>query len=227
MTWLFLFLALPSLSISAPAADEITELQWAICESDPAATLAKLGEEDWREETSSITYFETKVPSYFADGLSFRVKEKNGAAVAIVKVRGDAAKPGSERCEWDRYGAQETYACKYEARPSSETSPWTEAQKKFIEQFKPVRWAALVPFGPYAVTKLQGKIKKEKVSLEALRVPGRSSILELSARVSSAEAEEIYRKISDRLDRADVRLCRQQEGKTERLFRALGLKSFE
>ncbi|RYZ94121.1 MAG: hypothetical protein EOP11_26845, partial [Proteobacteria bacterium] len=130
MTWLFLFLTLPSFSLAGPDAGEITELQWAICETDPAAALEKLGEEEWREETSSITYFETKVPSYFAAGLSFRVKEKDGAAVAIVKVRGDAAKPGSERCEWDRYGDESTFACKYEARRLSASSPWTPSQKK-------------------------------------------------------------------------------------------------
>jgi hypothetical protein len=223
MTWLLLFLSFP---FSASAAD-ITELQWAICETSGPAVLEKLGQEDWSAEESSITYFETKVPSYFDRGVSFRVKEKNGEAVAIVKVRGEGAEPGSERCEWDRYGKVETYACKYEARRVREASPWTEAQKRFVEKFLPVDWANLVPYGPYTVEKWQGKLKKEKLSLEVLRPAGLDPILELSARVATDEAEEVYRKISDRLDRDGVRLCRKQEGKTNRLFRALGLRASE
>jgi hypothetical protein len=219
MTWLLFILAAPAF------ASEITELQWAVCDTSPAAALEKLGQEDWSFEESSITYFETKEPSYFAKGVSFRVKERNGEAVAIVKVRGDGAQPGSERCEWDRYGQQETFACKYEARRVREASPWTEAQKRFAEKFLPVDWASLVPYGPYPVGKWQGKLKKEKVSLEALRAGGAGPILELSARVDSSEAEEVYRKITDRLERDGVRLCRKQEGKTDRLFRALGLRA--
>lgn len=217
-------LLLPLLIPFLAPASEVTELQWAVCEPNAGVMLEKLGQEDWLSEESSITYFESKVPSYFAKGLSFRVKEKAGEAVAIVKVRGEGAEPGSERCEWDRYGKVETYACKYEARRVREASPWTEAQKRFVEKFQPVAWASLVPFGPYPVKKWQGKLKKERLNLEALEVAGVGNFLELSARVDSLEAEEVYRKISDRLDRDNVRLCRKQEGKTDRLFRALGLR---
>lgn len=207
------------------SATDITEVQWAICDTDPSVVLEKLERDDWSQDQSSITYFESKIPSYFAKGVSFRVKEKNGAAVAIVKVRGEGAEPGSERCEWDRYGSRETYACKYEARRVSVSAPWTESQKQFVEKFQAVKWDSLVAFGPYPVEKWVGKLKKEKLTLEALRAPGLSPILELSARVASADAEEVYRKISDRLDEADVRLCRKQEGKTDRLFRSLGLRA--
>jgi len=223
MTWFLFALFLP---FSAVAGD-ITELQWAICETNPATVLAELEKDNWESEQSSITYFETKLPSYYEKGISFRVKEKNGEAVAIVKVRGNDAEPGSERCEFDRYGKIETYACKYEARRVREASPWTEAQKRFAEKFQPVDWASLVPFGPYPVEKWQGKLKKERMSLEALEVPGMSPILELSARVDSSLSEEVYRKITDRLERDGVRLCRKQEGKTDRLFRAFGLRRGE
>lgn len=214
MTWLFFFLT------ASLAFAEKTELQWALCESNAELVLEKLGQENWEREDSSITYFESADPGYYREGVSFRVKQKRGEKKSVVKVRGDARTIDGDNCEWDRYGDQVAYACKLEAAARG-AHVWTAAQRRFVERFTKVNWENLHAFGPYPVSAWEGKAKKEKLVLEAMRPDVRSPILELSTRVDAGEADEIYRKITHFLEENDVHLCRVQEGKALRLFRAL------
>jgi hypothetical protein len=221
-----LLTVLAALLILAPAAraTEI-DLQWSLCGASPAAVLSLLGDAGAAaSKKARVTYYDSNPPSYGAAGLSFRTKGKPGKEKSSVKVRfpgPNAGVPPEADCSWDRYGDAETYTCE-ETAPLDGGSPWSAAQKAFAGRYHAVDWTTLAAWGPYANPKWKLTVSGHKAVFDTVEAAG-LHLMELSVKVPRADGDAVYRSVSSDLRARGVTLCPVQEGKTERLFRALGL----
>lgn len=201
-------------------------LQWAICEPNPRDVLAKLGEgtaNPYRH--SPITYFDTDPPTYATQGLMFRTKTSKGEDVSLVKVRfreENVDVPSWVRCLWNRYGDDIAYTCERRCPLHRNTSTvWCNEQVRFVELYQSVDWKEMAAFGPYEDYKWKLKIGGYKVKFDDVAA-GDLHLMEIEAQVASSEGPAAYQKISEHLQARGVLLCDKQEGKTLRLFHALG-----
>lgn len=201
-------------------------LQWAICDPDPRDVLAKLGEgtpEPYRH--NPITYFDTVPPTYVSQGLMFRTKHSKGEDVSTVKVhlnKGNVDMPSGVRCLWNRYGDDITYTCERRCPLCQNTTDvWCEEQLHFVERFQNVNWEDMVAFGPFDDSKWKLNIEGYKVKFDDVAA-GNLHLMEIEAQVSGCEGDTAYENITEHLKAHGVLLCDKQEGKTLRLFHALG-----
>lgn len=224
-------LTLTSFAADVPPVQHLdlkTEIQWAVCETDATLVTKKIGG-SWKHAKERITYFETETPSYLKNGLSFRVKEDKGDATSVVKIRMPATTPPPKdaECERDRHGSDEVLTCELKSkRDHHDDDLWTPKQKSFVEAAAgPVRWEDLVAFGPYPVQRWKdnGKAVGEKLTLESLEPDDTDPILELSLRVDAGASATTAARVTKWLRARGVHLCAKQIGKSERLFKAIGL----
>lgn len=219
----FLFVAVALLSSSAFAGDKI-DLQWSVCDASPEAVLAKLGQSGADETDGSVTYFDNAVPTFLADGVTFRTKGKEESQESSVKIRFDAARDVPEAaCEWDRYGNEDRYTCEVTGTPAG-SQLWSTAQLDFLSaRYRDSNLGGLKSFGPYVNRKWKFKQKGVKVAFDTVDTREAGHIMEVSVKVDYADRDQYYESVSRWLDGSGVALCSRQESKTARLFRAMGL----
>lgn len=208
------------------ASTEQANIQWAICEPNPSNMLEKLGEGTATPyRRNAITYFDTIPPTYIAKGLMFRTKTSHGEDVSVVKVgfRTETVDvPSWVRCLWNRYGDNITYTCERRCPLRRNTSIiWCKEQVQFADLYESVNWKDLAAFGPYMNSKWKLEIGGYKVKFDDV-VAENLHLMEIEAQVPSFEGHTAYQRISEHLKARGVLLCDKQEGKTFRLFRALG-----
>ncbi|KAE8382470.1 hypothetical protein BDV26DRAFT_253530 [Aspergillus bertholletiae] len=218
MYYAVLFLAVPFVCA------EKTNLQWAICDADPAAVLHKLGlgaRNPYKE--NPITYYDTNPPVYLSDGLMFRTKISKGENISTVKIRfphETSNVPGSAKCVWDRYGETLTYTCEQRC-PLHPSTIWCNQQIQFAEHYENVNWEELTAFGPYQNAKWKVRIEGYKAKFDDVSA-GPLHLMEVEAKVPRSKADKAYEAVTRHLKRHGIVLCDPQEGKTARLFRAMG-----
>ncbi|KAE8155088.1 hypothetical protein BDV25DRAFT_146542 [Aspergillus avenaceus] len=211
---------------SLTTAKEKINLQWAICDESPQMVLQKLAEEimpPYRE--NPITYYDERPPKYLLHGLMFRTKTSHGQALSTVKVRfanETSDVPADVTCVWDRYGDEPTYTCEKRC-PMNSVAPsvWCDEQIHFAERYDAVEWDGLTPFGPYPNAKWKMRIQGHKVKFDDVAA-GSLHLMEIEAKVPRSKGEKAYREITQELKHRGIVLCDPQEGKTRRLFRAMG-----
>lgn len=208
------------------ALKEQVNLQWAICDANPRDVLAKLGEgtaNPYRH--NPINYFDTDPPTYISDEIMFRTKTSHGEALSTIKVvfRNTTVDiPSWVRCLWNRYGDDITYTCEKRCPLRRNTSTvWCKKQVHFIERYRSINWKEMVAFGPYMDSKWKFHIGGYKVKFDDVVAEG-LHLMEIEAQLPSSEGQTAFQKISEHLKARGVSLCDRQEGKTVRLFRALG-----
>jgi hypothetical protein len=214
------------LAFSAQAEERI-DLQWSVCESDSRLVAARLGVEGEPKE-GSITYFDSLPVSYIDKGLTFRIRgwKAESSLESSVKMRFPnyvADAPGE--CEWDRYGAQETYTCEVAAGEISPEDPWVPSLRQYAESFSPIAWKELHTFGPYTSLTWRTRIGDYKVQFDTVILPGGlSPASEISVKVPYSRKDEVYDQLTAEFRAREVKLCDRQESKTMKLFRLLELK---
>ncbi|KAE8353190.1 hypothetical protein BDV28DRAFT_133636 [Aspergillus coremiiformis] len=212
----------------AAAKDKIN-LQWAICDKNPQDVLWKLGmgaPDPYKE--NPIAYYDTKPPTYISDGLMFRTKTSKGQNISTVKVRFQKETsdvPEWADCVWDRYGEKATFTCEKRCplRPHTSTI-WCKQQIEFVEHYEKVNWTELAEFGPYQNAKWKLHIQGYKAKFDDVAA-GPLHLMEIEAKVPRSKEKKAYQSFTHYLKRHRIILCDPQEGKTRRLFRALGYMS--
>jgi len=207
----------------AKTKDEI-HLQWAICDPSPQVVLEKFGKAGRNpRKQNMITYYDMNPPVHTQQGLGLRTKTSKGQEISCVKSRFTEEKsdiPDTVDCVWDRYGNDTFYTCEKRS-PLDATSPWSDEQMQFANQYQNIEWEDITAFGPYLNTKWKLKIEGHKAVFDD--VATRSlHIMEIEVKVSKSEGDDVYQTITENLKKRGVTLCDRQEGKTLRLFRAMG-----
>lgn len=205
-------------------------LQWAICDSSPQHTLAKLGfypaTPPYKE--NPITYYDELPPVHISSGVMFRTKTHGGEPLSTIKVRfgqDAAAAPKDSDCTWAQYGHNAPiYTCEIRAWLDRSTPDdlWQAEQMQFVERYQEVDWDALVAYGPYSNAKWKLNIAGHKVTFDDVAAEGRH-LMEIEVNVADSRARKVHRAITKRLQKAGVVLCKPQQGKTLRLFEELDL----
>ncbi|KAJ5301249.1 hypothetical protein PENANT_c023G07812 [Penicillium antarcticum] len=205
-------------------AKEKISLQWAICEPSPQDTLAKLGRNaspPYKE--NPITYYDEYPPIHISSGLMFRTKTNKGQQFSTVKVRFPRAVTGIPDfvdCSWNQYGANSpSFTC--EKRCPLDSTVWHEEQVQFAERYQAVDWDALRAYGPYQNAKWKVRIEGYKTKFDDV-VAGDLHLMEVEVQVPREDAHGALQAITQYLKNRKVSLCEPQEGKTMRLFRAMG-----
>jgi hypothetical protein len=199
-------------------------LQWAICDSSPQDTLAKLrlgAAPPYKE--NPITYYDEHPPIHISSGVMFRTKTNKGQPVSTVKVRFPGAVPDVPEfvdCSWGQYGINPpSFAC--EKRCPLDSKVWQDEQVQFAEQYETVDWDALRAYGPYQNAKWKVRVEGYKAKLDNVVVGG-LHLMEVEVKVRWEESHDALQAITQYLSERGVVLCEPQEGKTMRLFRAMG-----
>ncbi|KAJ5230027.1 hypothetical protein N7489_010735 [Penicillium chrysogenum] len=220
--WTILF----SIFLKAPFvyAEEKISLQWAICDPTPQDTLAKLGlHEALPYKENPITYYDEYPPIHISSGLMFRTKTNKGQPLSTVKVRFPEVVPGVPDfvdCSWDYYGGNRpSFTC--EKRCPLDSKIWHEEQVQFAERYGTVDWDKLRAYGPYQNAKWKVQVGGHKAKFDDV-VAGELHLMEIEAKVLREEADDALQAITNYLNERSVVLCEPQEGKTMRLFRAMG-----
>lgn len=217
------------LALSLALAEELASLQWAICDPSPQDTLAKLGlgvtTPPYKE--NPITYYDEQPPFHISSGLMFRTKTNKGQPLSTVKIRFQEETsnvPDFVECTWASYGDNRpTYTCEKRS-PLNLTSPgqiWQREQVQFAQRYRQIDWAALRAYGPYSNAKWKVSIEGRKAKFDDV-VAGGLHLMEIEVKVPKAEADEAVEATTRYLRDRGVMLCERQEGKTMRLFRAMG-----
>lgn len=206
--------------------NEQIDLQWAICEDDPADVADRLGFKNDSPKLVDVTYYDTNPPRYFEEGATFRTKFKKskGQLVSMVKLRYANRETHPEaQCEWDRYGNKDRYTCEVEAEDVSETSIWNDKQREFAATKIQVQWPDLEAYGPYSSQAWKTTFKSYTLKLDSVNLPvPLDPLIELSVKIDYVNRNEADAAIEQLLADRGVHLCANQEPKTRRLFRALG-----
>ncbi|KAL4912348.1 hypothetical protein BDW62DRAFT_215089 [Aspergillus aurantiobrunneus] len=221
-------LYLVALASCRPKIKDQVSLQWAICDSDPHAVLAKMGAQVRSpDKLDPITYYDTSPPVYTPQGLMLRSKVRGGREISVVKVQLATSESNTglhaKVCRWDRYGNKTTFVCKRQA-PMNPRHLWSTKQRQLAEDSQSdVAWDKLVSYGPYPNPKWKSLHVEgydgvlDDVAVQSLH------IMELEVKVHRAEEESAYQAITGHLSARGVVLCDRQESKTMRLFRAMGV----
>lgn len=208
----------------ASYAKEKINLQWAICDLSPQDTLAKLrlgAAPPYKE--NPINYYDEHPPIHISSGLMLRTKTNKRQQFSTVKVRFPEVVPDVPQfvdCSWGRYGANPPFfAC--EKRCLLDSKVWQEEQVQFAEQYETVNWDALRAYGPYQNAKWKVWVEGYKAKFDNV-VAGDLHLMEVEVKVPREEAHAALQAITRYLKERNVVLCEPQEGKTMRLFRAMG-----
>lgn len=220
----FLFAAVAVLNSCPAMADDTVNLQWSICDSSPQVVLQKFGSSKTSSDKEEvITYYDTNPPTFDPRGIAFRTKSSDQSS--LIKIHFDQVPsnvPASANCLWERYGNQEKYVCEID-NDLSGSSPWSADQLSFVGQYQAVNTSALVAFGPYNNPKWKikfgGGLKGTFDTVEAQQ----QHIMELEIKTDKADDDDTYDQVTAILNQAGIVLCPVQEGKTTRLFKAMGL----
>ncbi|PKY07645.1 hypothetical protein P168DRAFT_288093 [Aspergillus campestris IBT 28561] len=232
--------------LATTTAKEKISLQWAICNPNPQDVLPQLGlsanTPPYKE--NPITYYDAQPPRHIAHGLMFRTKTNKGHPLSTVKapLPGDVEAPGFVECAWASYGENPaTYTCEKrcprdgdgdedEEDYEAEGGLWCPEQMEFVKSVAPdpVEWSALAPYGPFANAKWKVKVDGVKAKFDDVVVPEHGlHLMEIETKVKASKAEKARVAITEYLVKQGVELCELQEGKTKRLFRAMGYTDTE
>ncbi|KHN94784.1 uncharacterized protein MAM_07380 [Metarhizium album ARSEF 1941] len=222
----------PILLLTLPfaGAKQKISLQWAICDSDPQETLVKLGLSSTTPpyKENPITYYDEQPPVHIHSGIMFRTKTNKGRPLSTIKVRFDKETsnvPGFVTCGWDRYGYNSpAYSCEKRCPldPAAPEEIWHREQVEFAERYQDINWTALTAYGPYPNAKWKVRINGHKAKFDDVVAEG-LHLMEIETKVPEAKAHDFLEATMRYLRDRGVALCRLQEGKTMRLFRAMGL----
>lgn len=213
--------------LAAVAKKEKVSLQWAICDPTPQDVLPKLGLKTTTPpyKENPITYYDELPPSYISRGLLFRTKTNKGQPLSTVKARfleETTDIPDFVECGWDQYGDKAIYTCEKRCPLSSNSSSiWCDQQVQFAERYQELDWSALTPYGPYPNGKWKVHIEGYKTKFDDVAA-GSLHLMEIEAQVPLKKADDAFKKITRYLKKQGVILCEPQEGKTMRLFHAMG-----
>ncbi|KAB8230379.1 uncharacterized protein BDW43DRAFT_285848 [Aspergillus alliaceus] len=224
----FIYYALAFLATPFAAAKKKVNVQWAICDSSPQEVLRKLGmgtPDPYKQ--NPITYYDTEPPTYISNGIMFRKKTSKGQKISTVKVRfheKPSEVPDWAECVWDRYGENATFTCEKRCPlPEDGSSIWCNEQIKLAERYQCINWTELTAFGPYDNAKWKIRIEGHKAKFDDVAA-GPLHLMEVEAKVPPKKEQKAYEAITRHLTSRGVVLCDRQEGKTQRLFRALGYR---
>ncbi|MGZ3695018.1 MAG: hypothetical protein ACXWQO_12760 [Bdellovibrionota bacterium] len=215
---LFLFLV----PVLFAHAEETVDLQWSVCDATPEKVLKKIDEADAKEKCERISYYDTEYPELALAGVSVRYKKEKGESSVKVRFSQKTKVPDAD-CEWDRYGRKEQYSCEVTNEPDSSREPWSEEQEEFLGRYyRKADTSALVAYGPFTDRKWKFDHEENKVSFDSVDT-GYGHLMEFSVKVPRSEANATAREFTAWLKENEISLCEIQEGKTLRLFRAMGI----
>lgn len=202
-------------------------LQWALCDPSPQSALPKLGlgtSPPYKQ--NPITYYDTQTPTYISSSLMFRTKTNKGQHLSTVKAGFHDEKetldvPDFVECAWVRYGDERSYTCEKRCPLVDESTIWCDEQVLFAGRYEDIDWDGMIGYGPYQNAKWKVRIEGYKTKFDDV-VAGSLHLMEIEAKVPIDKGDEAYDVITKFLRDRGVVLCDKQEGKTKRLFRAMG-----
>lgn len=234
LSCLFAFITLLSLALS-----QTIDLQWAICDTDSATVLSKLGKAGKKPyKAHNITYYDTDPPTYTAEGLAFRTKmkhHKHPVPISMVKARFEEEiddVPADVQCVWDRYGGETFFTCALAFPLDDDDSKrdldilWSPDQMAFAQRYQAVDFEYLAPYGPYLNPKWKVKVAGHKgVFDDVMAFDANANMLhlmELEIEAKMEDSEEVFAEVTEFLAGAGVIVCKEpQLPKTLRLFERL------
>ena len=228
-----------SLLATAPSRAEVslTELQWALCEDSVDAALKKMNGRAEHRKDFEISYFDSADFDLFRSQvfLHLQIKGQEWVSKAKLKlVESDLEMVAwmdehRARCEEDFYRDQRELRCSIRAKSAEPDELWSHEQQAMLDTFKP-SWkkASLREWGPYRVreAKFRQSISSRKVLdftlNETYIAQDKTPLIELSTRVSRAQADFIFWSTTEKLQKEGVNLCPRQVGKFERIVEIMG-----
>ena len=193
-------------------ADELTDLQWAICEDRPQSLARMLNLE--AAEPRKQTYFESADQRLRELGIYLKSSLIGGQRTFDVKMVTDMSDQELV-CENDRYGDRIRRKCSLESKGrwfSSKQREWVESAAGWVD------WSNLESRGPYLEKRWKGTWKGRKIKMESLMVPDQQPVSEFSIKISAEKSDAVYSEFSDFLIRKKIGVCTLQQGKADRLF---------
>lgn len=222
----FLLLTLGLLSPFTNAQDK-TEIQWAICDTNIQQLIKKSALDFSPAESFRQSFYDTSETHYHQRGVSFHQKknaEENATKVKITFAPGQKIdrtwlEENGGSCEYDSYGAINLLRCEMENDDAEEL--WSEEQREFLRRHNQADLISrFETWGPYLVknwevkTKEWGKLKLNDLSL------GKNHIVELSVKSTPARAESLRKSIEQWMHEKNIQLCSEQVGKFQRILNA-------
>lgn len=156
----------------------------------------------------------------------FRTKTRGGREISVVKVRltmpESRMRHLSNICRWDRYGNETAFVCMRQDYVEQHRI-WSKKQRELAEEHqRPILWEKLVGYGPYPNPKWKTLRLGDRDAVLDSVIVGSMQLMELEVKVHSAEEDKAYSAITEHLRERGIVLCKRQESKTMRLFRAMG-----
>lgn len=220
-----LFFAL-QFTLSANASPAVDN-QWAVCDSNPSAVLKKFGGNSELDvhKIQIITYYDTETATYIRDGVTFRTKATNSKDESSVKIHFPSATEIKDAdCQWDRYDSDMHFTCDMKNKLKEDEPLWSNRQSTFLaDNYRSVNVNKLKSFGPFDNRKWNLQWNGLKVVFDTVDTKEAGHLMEFSIQTPYDLNDTTYADFTTWLKDKDITLCSRQEGKTARLFRAMGI----
>lgn len=206
------------------------EIQWAVCDTDEATVLEKMGAKD-AKLLSRDTYF-SDTPNLELMDIDVRLRTRvNGnkiKTVAKVNYALESHIPwihfdgALDKCEEDYHFDRSKFGCSQGFETEDLDQPYSESQIDLIQNQRGfTKWDEVQTYGPAESNEWTWKKGGITFALESLTYKDKYFGMELSVRTKRANRNEVYEKVQQLLVSNDVNLCILDEGRTRALLESM------